>query len=126
MAWTNLFTIGTTDLSAFEDKEAHKVNKTDVYETWTDGNWTDHRVIARTRVSGTVGLKFPKESDFTNFLSLMASARNADGYYSVSVWCSNTGTTETITAYLDIIGQTAWDVTSPRKWQGVTVQITGR
>lgn len=124
--WTNLFTIGTTDLTKWERTENHDVNRSDVYETWTDGNWTDHRVIARTRVSGTVTLSFAVESDFASFMSLMSSARDAEGYYPISVWCANTNTVESLNAYLDISGDTKWDVTSPRKHNTITVNITGR
>lgn len=124
--WTNLFTIGTTDLTKWERTENHDVNRSDVYETWTDGNWIDHRVIARTRVSGTVTLSFAVESDFSSFVSLLSSARDAEGYYPISVWCANTNTVETLNAYLDISGDTKWDVTSPRKHNTITVNITGR
>ena len=123
---TNLFTISSTDLTKWEDTEKHKVNRTDVYTTWTDGNWVDHREIVRTRINGTVVLNFSRETDFSNFISLMSTARNADGYYPVTVWCSNTNTSETINAFLDISGDTAWDVTAPIKHHQITVTITGR
>ena len=126
MALTNLFKIGTTDLTAFEKTDKHNVNRHDVYTEWTDGNWNDHRVIARTKITGTVYLSFPKAADYSSFLSLLTSARNADGYYSVTVYCSNTGTTETINAFLDVTGETKWDLTTPRVHQAVTVTITGR
>lgn len=126
MAWTNLFSIGTTDLTKWEDTESHNVNREDVYEEWVDGNWTSHRVIARTRITGEVTLNFAKLTDFSNFLSLMSSERNANGYYPISVYCSNTGTTESINAFLDIAGDTKWDVTVPIKHHSITVQITGR
>lgn len=126
MAWTNLFTIGTTDLTKFEDKESHDVNRTDIFEAWTDGNWNEHRVIARTKVSGTVVLSFSRLSDYSAFLALMTSERNPNGYYPIKVWCSNTNTTESLNAFLDIVGETKWDVTAPIKHNTVTVQITGR
>lgn len=126
MAWTSLFTIGTTDLTQYENKEEHEVNRTDVWEEWTDGNWITHRVISRTRVSGTVELSFSRETDFANFISLLTSERNANGYYSVTVWCSNTNTTETINAFLDVSGDTKWDVTAPIKHNTVVVTITQR
>ena len=69
MAWTNLFTIGTTDLTQYEDKEMHAVNRTDVYTSWTDGNWNDHRVIARTRGNGTGVLNFRSDADYTAFMT---------------------------------------------------------
>lgn len=126
MAWTNLFTIGTTDLTQWERKPDHNVNRTDIYQEWTDGNWINHRIIARTRVSGSVVLSFSKETDFANFMSLMVSARDQDGYYPVTVWCSNTNTIENINAFLDISGDTKWDVSVPIKHHEISVTITQR
>lgn len=126
MAWTNLFVISSTDLTKWEDTTKHDVNRADVWEEWVDGNWVTHRVIARTNVSGKVVLNFSRESDFSSFISLLSSARNADGYYPVTVWCSNTNSTETINAFLDIDGDTKWDVTAPIKHHSVTVEITQR
>lgn len=126
MAWTNLFTIGSTDLTKWEQTDVHDVNRTDVFEEWTDGNWITHRVIARTRISGSVTMSFSRETDFTNFMSLMTSQRNANGYYPITVWCNNTNTSETLNAFLDISGDTKWDVTSPIKHNTITVAITGR
>lgn len=126
MAWTNLFKIDSTDLTAWEDTNKHEVNKADIYEEWTDGNWITHRVIARTRVTGTVALSFSRESDFTAFMTLMSTAKNASGYYAVTVWCNNTNTTEAINAFLDFSGDTTWDVTAPIKHHDITVAITQR
>lgn len=126
MAWTSLFTVSSTDLTAWEDTDKHAVNKADIYEEWTDGNWITHRVIARTRVTGTVSLSFSRESDFTAFMTLMSSAKSADGYYAVTVWCNNSNTTETINAFLDFSGDTKWDVTAPIKHHDITVAITQR
>lgn len=123
---TDLFKISSTDLTKWEDTQKHNVNRTDVFEEWTDGNWTTHRVISRTRISGSVVLNFSRESDYANFITLLSTARNADGYYPITVWCSNTNTSETINAFLDIVGETAFDVTAPIKHHSVTVNITGR
>lgn len=122
---TNLFKISTTDLTKWEDTEQHKVNRDDVFTTWTDGNWVDHREIVRTRISGTVVLGFKRETEFAAFMTLLTTARNANGYYPITVWCSNTNTSETINAFLDLEGDTVWDVTAPIKYHQITVQITG-
>lgn len=126
MALTNLFVINTTDLTKWEDTERHAVNREDVYEEWVDGNWVSHRVIARTRVTGSVVLDFARETDFASFMTLMTSARNPSGYYPITVWCSNTNTTESLNAFLDIEGDTKWDVTAPIKHHSITVTITQR
>lgn len=126
MNWTSLFKISATDLTKWEDTTKHDVNRADVWEEWIDGNWTTHRVIARTRVSGKVVLNFSRETDFSNFMTLLSTARNSDGYYPITVWCSNTNSSETVNAFLDIEGDTAWDVTAPIKHHSVTVTITQR
>lgn len=122
---TNLFKISTTDLTGWEKTPQHKVNREDVYTTWTDGNWTEHREIVRTKISGSVELGFKREADFTAFMSLLSTARDANGYYPITVWCSNTNTSETINAFLDVEGDTVWDVTAPIKYHKITVTITG-
>ncbi len=123
---TGLFIIGSTDLTPWEDTTRHAVNRDDVFTEWVDGNWVNHREIVRTRIAGTVVLRFSKEADFASFMSLMTSARDANGYYSVTVWCSNTNSVEMVNAFLDIAGETKWDVTCPRKFHEITVTITGR
>lgn len=126
MALSNLFGIGLIDLTPWEKTENHNVNRDDVYEEWVDGNWVSHRVIARTRISGSVVLSFAREADFTSFMTLMGTARNVNGYYSITVWCSNTNSTESVNAFLDIAGDTKWDVTAPIKHHTITVTITQR
>lgn len=126
MAWTNLFKISSTDLTKWEDTSKHEVNRADVWEEWIDGNWITHRVIARTRVTGKVVLNFSRATDYAAFVAILSSARDADGYYPVTVWCANTNTTETINAFLDVEGETAFDVTAPIKHNSVTVEITQR
>lgn len=123
---TNLFKISTTDLTPWEDTTRHQVNRADVFDEWTDGNWITHRVISRTRISGTVVLSFSREADFTAFMTLMSTARDLNGYYPITVWCSNTNSTESINAFLDISGDTKWDVTAPIKHHDITIAITQR
>lgn len=120
------FKIGSTDLTPWENIQDHAVNRADVYETWTDGNWIDHRVIARTRISGTVKLGFQNAADFAAFTALLSSARDPEGFYPVTVYCANTGTLETIDAFLDVTQADKWDLHNSRQWQVATVKITGR
>lgn len=120
------FKIGTTDLTAWEDIQSHKVNREDVYETWTDGNWVDHRVIARTRISGKVILGFSKAADFAAFTALLSSQKDAEGFYPVTAYCNNTGTTESFDAFLELPGAGKWDLNNGRQWQTFEIKITGR
>ena len=126
MALTNLFKISSTDLTKYEDMEKHSVNRQDIFTAWTDGNHIEHRTVSRTQITGTVYLKFPRVTDYSTFLTLLQTAVTADGYYNITVYCSNTGTTETIEAFLDIVSETKWDLSTPMKYHGVTLQITQR
>lgn len=124
MAWTNLFKIGNTDLTKWEDTSKHSVNRIVESEEWQDGNWAIHRV-SRTRVNGSVVLNFARASDYAAFIALLQSAKTADGNYPISVWCSNSNTVEALNAFLDVVGSTAIDVTAPIKHNTVTIEITG-
>lgn len=123
---TNLFKIDTTDLTPWEKTSEHEANKTEVWEEWTDGNLVTHRVVSRTRVTGKVILNFSRLTDYTAFLTLLSTKRNVNGYYPVSIYCSNTDTLETVNAFLDVSGDTQFDVTAPIKHYSVTISITER
>ena len=123
---TNLFKIDTTDLTPWEKTSEHEANKTEVWEEWTDGNLVTHRVVSRTRVTGKVILNFSRLTDYTAFLTLLSTKRNVNGYYPVSIYCSNTDTIETVNAFLDVSGDTQFDVTAPIKHYSVTISITER
>lgn len=123
---TNLFKIDTTDLTPWEKTSEHEANKTEVWEEWTDGNLVTHRVVSRTKVTGKVILNFSRLTDYTAFLTLLSTKRNVNGYYPVSIYCSNTDTLETVNAFLDVSGDTQFDVTAPIRHYSVTISITER
>lgn len=122
----SFLTIGSTDCSQWVDKQTYAINSEDVYETWTDANWVDHRVIVRQRVRGTVKLGFASAVDFASFTALLESARQADGFYSVTAYVSNTGATVTFDAYIDAKDETKWDLANSRQWHVQTLTIIGR
>ena len=120
------FTINTTDITGWIDVQNYDVNREDVFTTWTDGNWIEHRVIARTKISGKFQVGFADATDFASFVALLGSEKTADGYYPVTAYVNNTGTTETFNAYLDVTDQDKWDTVNSRQWQVCTVKVTGR
>ena len=120
------FKIGTTDLTEYADIQNHNVNKEDVYQDWTDGNWIVHRDIVRTRISGSFQLGFKDSTAWTSFLTLLSTQKNAAGYYQVTVYVNNTGAEETINAFLDLQATGKWDIINSRFWRVVTVNLTQR
>lgn len=130
MSSTIFFKLGSSsssgDLSAFADIQNYNVNKADVYQDWTDGNWISHREIVRTRISGTVTLGFKTATDWNAFISLLNSTRTAAGYFPVTVWVNNTGASESIDAFLDLAGTGKWDLANNRFWRVITISVTQR
>ena len=120
------FKIGSTDLSQYADIQNYNINEADVFQSWTDGNWIDHRDMVRTRITGTVLLGFKTAASWSAFQALLASQRNAAGYYPVTLYVNNTGTTETIDAFLDMTNATKWDLVNDRFWRVQTVKVTQR
>lgn len=121
---TVFFKIGTTDLSAYVNKQGYVCNKLDDGEEWQDANWTTHRVIARQRVTGKFDLGFSRSADFASAVSLLASGKGANGTYSVTCYINNTGSSAAITAFLDVTGETGWDEINSRYWFVLHVELT--
>ena len=120
------FKLGSTDLSPAADVQNWKVNKVDVWQEWTDGNWTDHREIVRQRVEGSFRLGFKRETDWSDYATLLAAAKNAAGYYSLQVYVNNTAASETVDAFLEISAANKWDLVNSRFWRVVDVKLTER
>ena len=120
------FKLGSTDLSPAADVQNWKVNKVDVWQEWTDGNWTDHREIVRQRVEGSFRLGFKSETDWSDFTTLLAAAKNTAGYYSLQVYVNNTAASETVDAFLEISAANKWDLVNSRFWRVVDVKLSQR
>lgn len=126
MAKKIFFQIAGTDLTAYADIQNYSVNEEDVYQSWTDGNWVEHRDVVRRRVEGEVKLGFAKAADFAAFAALLISARQTGGWYPVTVYVNNTGAVMNIEAFLAVKGAGKWDLKNGRQWLVQTIQITQR
>lgn len=103
-----LLKINNVDFTARVNEKSYTVQKQDVYSSWTDGNWTDHRVIARTRVSGQFTMTFPTEASYTAFLAAVNAVKTTGGYCPVTVWVNNEKALATVNAFLDIQTKHRW------------------
>ena len=126
MATIVFFQIGSTDLTPYIDIQNFNINSEEVYETWTDGNFVEHRDISRSRISGTLKLGFDDLTDFDNFRSLLASNRNINGYYPIQIYVNNLNSTQSINAFIDPNGSAKWDIVNGHQWLVVTLDVRGR
>lgn len=120
------FQIGVKDLTPYEDIQNHDVNKVEIFQSWTDGNWIERRAVIRSRIEGRVTLGFASAEDFQEFTVLLNSQRQADGFYYVTVYVQNTGETASIEAYVEPQGAAKWDIVNSRQWITQTLTITER
>ena len=117
------FSIKALDLTPYEDIQNHDVNQTEVYQSWTDGNWKERRVLIRKRIEGSVTLGFSNEESLIDFLYILKNNKQPDGTYNINVFVNNMHTTVTINAFLTISGAGKWDTVNDKQWQTLTVEI---
>lgn len=118
--------ISDLDLTPFVDIQNHEVNKTPVYQSWTDGNWVERRELVRTRIEGETTVGFSRMADFESFTRQMSSAQQSGGYYAITVYLNNTGETAQIDAFITTEGAGKWDLTNSRQWITVVLKIVER
>lgn len=71
------FTINGVDFSPYVDQKAYNVIQEFLYESWLDGNGTEHRTVYRTKVSGTIKLEFFNTADYGELLGVLNDAGGA-------------------------------------------------
>jgi len=71
-----LAVIAYTDITKYIIKDTYEVNTEPVYESWTDGNFHEHRIYVRDRLSGSFDVIFFDDDNgaYQDFLTLLASA----------------------------------------------------
>ena len=114
------------DMTGYADIQNLALNREDVFQSWTDGNWTDHRDVVRTRIRGTVTLGFRSETTYHSFLSGLAGAKLADGTVRLQAYVNNVQTVCSFYAFVDTAGAGRWDLVHARQWQTLTLTVTER
>lgn len=71
-----LATVNGTDISKYIIKDTYKINTEPVFESWTDGNFREHRIYVRDRVKGSFDVIFFGDDNtaYQDFLDLLAGA----------------------------------------------------
>jgi hypothetical protein len=126
MPMIEFFKIGLNDLTPYMDYQKYSMNNVPVYQTWTDGNMIEHRNSIRTRIEGSFQLIYTSTADFNSFLTLMSSAIQSNGYYSVSAYVQNTNSTESFEAFIEYDSESRFDFTNSREYHLVKMKVRQR
>lgn len=120
------FYIANTDITQFIDIQNYDINRVDVYESWKDGNRREHRNATRTRIEGGFQAGFTNETERGQFLTLLASARQPNGYYNVTSSVNNMSATATYEAFINATAAGKYDELNGREWIVFDVTVEER
>lgn len=73
-----VFIIGEVDYSAHVVAESYSVQTYDIYNTWTDGNGTEHREKYRARLQGEFDMYFKDIDTFDAFNTIVRQNKSLD------------------------------------------------
>ena len=127
-----LLTINNIDFTGKINQRKYNVQKQPVYSTWVDGNGITHRVITRTRVSGSFTMTFSSAADYDAFTGAVAAVKTNGGYCPITIYANNTKETLNINAFVDFETALRWTLQydqntgSTPALAGVTVKIEER
>lgn len=96
--------VNSTDITNYIIEGSYKMDSSDAYESWKDGNMVEHRVIVSTKINGQFQVVCSNRSNsitLSDFLTLWNGAVN-NGVVTLGVYVLDTDTFEAIEAYYTI------------------------
>lgn len=117
-----LLTINSHDYTKYILAGSWEVNRQDVYTDWEDANRIKRRSIYRTRVSGQFTIQFIDRSKYADFLSDLEAVKS-NGYYPMTVYQNNVGSTVSINAFISMDPVMAANYATTPEFEKFTVKI---
>ena len=98
--------VGDTDITKRIIKDTYEMNTEPVYESWTDGNFHEHRIRIRERVRGSFDVIFFDEDNgaYQDFLTLL-DEHTTNTLLTCGLYVQNTATFDTFRVYYTIKAQ---------------------
>lgn len=121
-----LFKIGDKDLTNNILVPTYKINSQPSYYEWTDANYTKHRDIRRRVIQGTFTIKFVKQEDYFDFITLLENNTGTDGSTPVSIYVNNLNKVSDTTVFITIDPENTLPLYGTRKYEGFQVSIEER
>lgn len=121
-----LFSMNGVDYTTHITYPSYQVNKMDIYEEWTDANYTEHRELVRTQTSGSLTLMFNDQTEYLNFLSALQTLKGADGAVLASFYSNKTNELITNWFYIDFEPANELPYMGERSVEGIQLTIKER
>lgn len=119
--------LGSTDITPYINWESYKIQTEDMYESWRDGNYVEHRIQIRTRLTGSfdVWLCGMNNMDTDTFLALVESATD-EGIITMTLYDQTKNELKTIRGYVHIVPKSHNEMINGNYFDVYTVEVNER
>jgi hypothetical protein len=96
--------VNNTEITNYIVEGSYKMDSSDTYESWKDGNMREHRIVIAQKINGSFQVVCSNRSNsitLANFLTLWNGAVN-NGVVTLGVYVLDTNSFEAIEAYYEI------------------------
>lgn len=96
--------VNNTEITNYIVEGSYKMDSSDTYESWKDGNMREHRIVIAQKINGSFQVVCSNRANsitLANFLTLWNSAVN-NGVVTLGVYVLDTNSFEAIEAYYEI------------------------
>lgn len=123
----NLVTVNDIDITPYINKKSYKVNSKMEYESWQDGNFVEHRIQVRKRITGSfeIAVYGYQDMDLQAFLDNWNEAVN-NGAVTMGLFVQNDNQFKAIEAYYSMSGVTHHELLNGDYYDRLTVSISER
>ena len=98
----NNIIIGTSNITDHIIADSYQMDAEDLYESWRDGNYVEHRIITASKVRGSFEVACcDKDYTFSDFMDVINTADN-NGVLTCAVFVTNKNEMKAISAYYSI------------------------
>lgn len=122
-----LVTVNNVDITKYINPKTYKMNAEDVYESWEDGNYREHRIVSRERIIGSFEVALYGLDGMTtqNFLDIWNDAVN-NHVATLLVFVQNKNKNEAIEAFFKFKGTFHREMINGEYCDKLTIEITER
>ena len=120
--------IGTTNIKNYVVEGTYKMDASNTYESWKDGNMVEHRIIVTSKVNGSFDVVCSNKTGsitLADFYDIFDDAQT-NGIITAGVYVTNRGTFEAISAYYALKNKEHTLLADGTFLDVVTVEITER
>lgn len=95
--------VGKTEITDLVVVDSYKMDSSQIYESFTDGNRVEHRIPIAEKIEGNFDVVLSRKNacDLAQFIDIWNEAVT-NGYVLLTVYVTNKGKMETINAYYEM------------------------